>query len=100
MGNNRDITNQERVITDRKFLTGDDVSASLSELAFTHFEERYKPLRFAREILAKAAGVTPNSARNWLRRECAPQADSLGELIKNDPDFRAKVLAWIERHET
>lgn len=75
------------------------MSTTLSELAFEHFDAHYRPLRFARELLARVANVTPNSARNWLRRECAPQADSLGELIKNDPEFRAKVLAWIERLE-
>lgn len=80
----------------RKFQSGDDVSTTLSELTFRHIDERYKPLRFARELLASVAGVTPNTARNWLRRECAPQADSLGTMIQNDPEFREKFLVWVE----
>ena len=88
----------DRDDNDRNFRTN-TVSATLSALAHEHIRERYHPLRHARELLARAAGVTPNAARNWLRRDCAPHADNLGELIKNDPEFREKVLAWIEAHK-
>lgn len=73
------------------------MSATLSEIVLDHIEVHYAPLRHAREKLARAANVTPHSARNWLRRQCVPQADNLGEFIKNDPVLRAKVLAWIQQ---
>jgi hypothetical protein len=72
------------------------MSAALSEMTLGHIEERYKPLRHACEVLARITGASPNAARNWLRRVCAPQADSLGELARNDPEFRAKLIAWLE----
>ena len=75
------------------------MSAALGDMALDHIQEKYQPLRFASDLLARAANVTPATAINWLRRRCTPQADNLGELIKNDPEFRQKLLAWIEAHE-
>lgn len=74
------------------------MSEALGSFALDHIQTKYQPLRHAQEILARAASVTPATALNWLRRRCAPQADNLGELIKNDPEFRAKMLVWIERN--
>lgn len=75
------------------------MSAALGDLALDHIQAKYQPLKSAQEFLARAANVTPATASNWLRKRCSPQSDNLGELIKNDPEFRAKVLAWIERLE-
>lgn len=73
------------------------MSEALGSFALDHIQTKYQPLKHAQEFLARAASVTPATATNWLRRRCAPQADNLGELIKNDAEFRQKLLQWIER---
>lgn len=82
----------------QKFCQGETVSEALGSVALDYIQAKYQPLRSAQEFLARAAKVTPATALNWLRRRCVPQADNLGELIKNDPEFRACVIAWIERN--
>ena len=72
------------------------MSASLSQIVFEHISSEYGARRHAVEMLARATGVSPNTCRNWLRRACAPQADTLGELARNDPAFKAKLIAWLE----
>ena len=75
---------------------GGIMSASLSQVFFDHICSEYGSRRHADEILARSARVSPNTCRNWLRRVCAPQADTLGELARNDPAFKAKLIAWLE----
>ena len=65
-------------IRGQKFSTEGVVSEALGSFALDHIQSKYQPLRHAQEILAQAAHVTPATAVNWLRRRCAPQADSLG----------------------
>nr|WP_295741480.1 hypothetical protein [uncultured Acidocella sp.] len=72
------------------------MSASLSQMVFDHIRTEYAVRRHAVEVLARAAGVSPNTSRNWLRGFCAPQADTLGELAQNDAAFKAKLIAWLE----
>lgn len=93
------MPNNTRELRQKFCQSGDAVSAALGDLALDHIQAKYQPLKSAQEFLARAANVTPATASNWLRKRCVPQADSLGELIKNDPEFRAKLLAWIERLE-
>jgi hypothetical protein len=81
----------------QEFSGSDPVSASLGNLFLDHVEQKYAPLRFASEKLAQIGGVTPASARNWLRRMCAPQADQIGIMARNDPEFRAKLIKWLEQ---
>ena len=71
------------------------MSQTLGGLTLDHISSAYQSRRHASEFLARAAAVTPATAINWLRKRCAPQADNIGELIKNDPEFRAKVVDWI-----
>lgn len=78
------------------FRSGNDMSAALGSLVLDHIQTKYQPLKSAPERLARAAKVTPATARNWLRRICAPQADNIGELVRNDPEFKAKLIAWLE----
>jgi hypothetical protein len=83
----------------QEFHKGGVVRTTLSDLTFEHIDERYAPKKFARELLATVGRVTPNTARNWLRRVCAPQTDNFGAMVENDPEFRAKVRDWIESFE-
>ncbi|WP_367159929.1 hypothetical protein ABUE34_12865 [Kozakia baliensis] len=41
----------------------------------------FKPLRFATELLARAANKTPRAAKNWLSGTNAPDAEALIELM-------------------
>lgn len=51
---------------------------------------RYCPLRYAAEYLARAAGVTPRTARNWLDDRNEPNAANLLALYANDEQFAAE----------
>lgn len=72
------------------------MSASLSQIFFSHIRDEYSSKKYADETLARMAGVSPGTSRNWRRGICAAQADTIGELARNDPNFKAKLIAWLE----
>lgn len=75
------------------------MSAALGAFVLDHVQSRYQPMKSAPEYLARAANVTPATAINWLRRKCTPQADNIGELCRNDPEFKAALISWLQREE-
>lgn len=75
---------------------GADMSASLSQIVSDHIQAEYSDRRHAVKVLAAVAGVSLNTSRNWLRGFCTPQADTLGEMARNDAAFKAKLIAWLE----
>jgi hypothetical protein len=52
-----------------------------------YFRERFLPLRYAAELLARKARVSPRTAENWLRGECAPQGEALLNLMAECHDL-------------
>lgn len=89
---------QSRSKSGQEFSSGAGMSAALGSMVLDHIEVKYQPLKGAAKRLARAAKVTPPTARNWLRRICAPQADNLGELAISDPEFKAKLISWLENN--
>lgn len=70
---------------------------TLGDFTLEYIAQAYQPLKHGQEFLARRARVTPATVINWFRRRCKPQTDTIGEMIINDPDYRKKVLEWIER---
>ncbi len=81
----------DRPKSERKFR-----SMTLATIALDHIAAAYRPRRHASEHLARTTDATPNAARNWLRGLNAPHAEHIGALIERDPEFRAKVRAWLD----
>ena len=52
----------------------------------------YGPLRNAAKILARATGVSPRSAENWLQGLCAPRGDELLRLMKECSALREEIM--------
>ncbi|HQT65816.1 MAG TPA: hypothetical protein PLO16_15035 [Acidocella sp.] len=76
------------------------MTASLGDLFLDHVQESYAPLRSAPEYLARNTKVTPATAINWIRRRSKAQINNFSELCRNDPEFRAKAIAWLQQeHE-
>jgi hypothetical protein len=73
----------ERSIPDRKFPTGNDttVSATYNDVVLGYIRREFAPLKHAAELLARAAGTTPRTAKNWLAGEHAPNGESLVALM-------------------
>ena len=75
---------------------GPRMSASLSQIFFNHIRDEYAGRKHADEELARRAGVSPGTSRNWRRGICSAQTDTIGELARNDAAFKAKLIAWLE----
>jgi hypothetical protein len=57
---------------------------------------RYVNVRNAPKILARLSGMAPRTCGKWLRAEGGPSAEALMNLAKNDPEFRANLIEWLE----
>lgn len=63
--------------------------------------ERFSPLRHAEKLLARAARVSPRTAENWLRGQCAPQGEALLNLMAECDGLAELILAEAKaRKET
>ena len=49
-----------------------------------------------RRRLAADAHSTERTAENWLQGRCEPQASRLKNIARNNPAFRADLIAWLE----
>jgi hypothetical protein len=92
MWNDRAILARKQSKSDRKFpqmmgLTHMPVRDRLLNVIKREFE----PLRFATEMLARAAKKTPRAARNWLSGTNAPDAEALIELMASSNAIAAEV---------
>jgi hypothetical protein len=68
-------------------------TSTYPEIMAAYFRERFAPLRHASELLARIARVSPRTAENWLRGECAPQGEALLNLIGECDDLGARIMA-------
>jgi hypothetical protein len=59
--------------------------------------ERFAPLRHAEKLLARSARVSPRTAENWLRGECAPQGEALLNLLAECDGLADLILAEAGR---
>jgi hypothetical protein len=62
-----------------------------------YLRDRFSPLRHAEKLLARAARVSPRTAENWLRGECAPNGEALVNLIGECEGLAEVILAEAER---
>ena len=100
MWNDRAITARKQSKSDRKFpqmmgLTHMPVRDRLLNVIKREFE----PLRFATEMLARAAKKTPRAARNWLSDKNAPDAEALIELMASSENLRNEVLMLVAERQ-
>lgn len=82
--------------TDQKSQCRDISAMSGATYPVEFLRARYTPLRNAPKILAKLSGMAPRSCGKWLRAEGDPSAEALMNIAKNDPEFRANLIAWLE----
>lgn len=60
---------------------------------------RFGLLRGAEKRLARVAGVSPRTAENWLRQECAPGGEALLHLMAECDDLAAAIMAEVARRK-
>jgi hypothetical protein len=58
---------------------------------------RFGMLRHAEKLLARVARVSPRTAENWLRGQCAPQGEALLHLMAECDELAAEILAEVAR---
>lgn len=56
-------------------------AATYQDAVRTVLVREFGPLRHAEKLIARMAGTTPRTARNWLTGACAPQGAALLNLM-------------------
>ena len=75
-------------------------SPAVNDVFWDWAADRYGQRRHAPEMLARDAGAVPRTARGWLRREHAPQAEHLVRLMAECDDLAQRINQLIrERRE-
>lgn len=80
--------------------TGERMSATVAGCPIEgtimdHLRARYSPLRHAEKLLARSAGSTPRTARNWLAGDHVMRVRHLVELMAADPAFEDAVVGLV-----
>ena len=65
--------------------------------ATAFIRERYAPLRNSPKLLARLSGMSPKQCGKWLRGEAEPSAGALITLARNDDEFRAHLISYLEK---
>jgi hypothetical protein len=73
----------------------DEVSGALAGI----IAGRFGILRHGEKKLARAAGVTPRAARNWIEGRCCPQSAQLLRLMAECRELRAEILGIVDELE-
>lgn len=68
----------------------------MSCVATSFIAERYRPLRNAAKILGRLTGASPRTTERWLRGEAEPSFPAVMELARNDHEFRARLISFLE----
>lgn len=68
---------------DRKFPkhNGEPMSGTYNDVVLGYIRREFAPLKHAAELLARAAGTTPRTAKNWLAGAHAPNGEKLLNLM-------------------
>jgi len=72
-------------------------SITYAELMGGYLRERFGLLRGAEKVLARKAHVSPRTAENWLRQECAPSGEALLALMAECDDLAGTIMAEVQR---
>jgi len=72
-------------------------SLTYAELMGDYLRAHFSALRGAEKLLARLAHVSPRTAENWLRRECAPSGEALLNLIAECDDLAGTIMAEAQR---
>ena len=67
-----------------------------SSIVHSVLAREYGPLRFGAKLLARAAGVSPRTADNWLQGICAPRGDELLRLMRECSALRDEIMRATE----
>lgn len=71
-------------------------AAGYPEVVNGFLRERFGPLRHAEKLLARAASVSPRTAENWLRGECAPRGEQLLDLMAECDGLAERIMQAVE----
>ncbi len=74
-------------------------SVSYATTVHTVLVREYAPKRFAAKLLARAAGVSPRTAENWIQGLCAPRGDELIRLMAECDALRVEILRLVEERK-
>jgi transcriptional regulator with XRE-family HTH domain len=67
-----------------------------SSIVHSVLAREYGLLRFGAKLLARAAGVSPRTADNWLQGICAPRGDELLRLMRECAALRDEIIRATE----
>ena len=65
-------------------------------VATSFIADHYRPLRNASKILSRLTGASPRTTERWLREEAEPSFPAVVELARNDAEFRAHLISYLE----
>jgi DNA-binding transcriptional regulator YiaG len=91
MNNSR--LNNTRLLRGEVFMV---TPASYAQTIYEVIRREYGPLRYASEVLARAAGVSSRTAQNWLSGANAPQGAALLNLMKNNEEVAAEMARLMK----
>jgi hypothetical protein len=84
----------------RNFRERVDMDAvTYNELVWGVLDRAYAPFKHAEKKLARDARATPKAARNWLDRLCAPNGESLLNLMRECNELRDEIIRRTEQRE-
>ena len=72
------------------------LSDAYAETVHAVLSYEYGRLKHAAELLARDAGVSRNTARNWLDGICSPQGSSLIMLMRSCEKLRQEINNLID----
>jgi len=55
----------------------------------------YGPLKHAAKLLGRAAGTTPRTAENWLRKANCPQMRHVFAIAESNDEFAAEIMRLL-----
>jgi hypothetical protein len=87
-----------RSIPDRKFHAenGEGMNSTYNDVVLGFIRREFAPLRHAAELLARAAGTTPRTAKNWLAGEHAPNGEKLLNLLAECKPLADEIFRVVE----
>lgn len=71
------------------------MSATYNDVVFSYIRREFAPLRHAAELLARAAGATPRTAKAWLAGDHAPNGENLMTLMASCEDLHTEISRLV-----
>lgn len=80
--------------------SGEKVSVeTYPEVIAAFLRTKFAPMRNSEKLLARLARVSPRTAENWLRGNCAPQGEALLNLMAECDGLADRILHAVNERK-